>query len=143
VPALPLALAWPTTRWLLVEANGRRSRFLTQAVHRLGLHGRVVVREARGEVVGLDPEERARHDAVVARGFGPPAVTAECAAPLLRVGGRLLTAEPPDDRAWPVEALAELGLAVRERRGSVMILEQERLCPDRFPRRTPAKRPLF
>ena len=28
-------------------------------------------------------------DAVVARSFGPPATTAECAAPLLRLGGRL------------------------------------------------------
>jgi len=143
VPALPLALAWEATRWLLVEANGRRARFLTQAVHRLGLIDRVVLRAERAEAVGRDPGERGRHDAVVARGFGPPAVTAECAAPLIRVGGRLLTSEPPDERPWPPEALAELGLVALSRRGSVMVLEQERPCPERFPRRAPGKRPLF
>ena len=143
IPSLPLALAWPDTRLLLVEANGRRARFLTQAVHRLGLGGRVVVRAERAEAVGREPGERGSHDAVVARGFGLPAVTAECAAPLLGVGGRLLTAEPPDERSWPAEPLAGLGLIVRGRRGSVMVLEQERACPDRFPRRAPGKRPLF
>ena len=79
----------------------------------------------------------------MARGFGPPAVTAECAAPFLAMGGRLLTSEPPDERPWPSEALAQLGLTPRRRRHGVMVLEQVRLCPGRFPRRSPAKRPLF
>jgi 16S rRNA (guanine527-N7)-methyltransferase len=138
-----LALTWVQTRWLLVEANGRRARFLVRAVRRLGMEGRVAVRAVRAEVLGRDAGERGSHDAVLARGFGPPAVTAECAAPFLAVGGRLLTSEPPDRRPWPGEALAELGLAPRGRNGSVMVLEQARPCPDRFPRRAPAKHPLF
>src|SRR5581483_5139953 len=44
LPGLPLAIAWPATAWLLVEANGRRARFLAQAVRRLGLGNRVRVR---------------------------------------------------------------------------------------------------
>jgi len=143
VPALPLARAWPATQWLLIEANGRRARFLSQAVHRLGLTERVRVRAERAERLGREAGERGRHQAVVARGFGAPAVTAECGAPFLGAGGRLLTSEPPDQRLWPPDRLAELGLAVVGRRGSVMVLEQERLCPERFPRRSPGKRPLF
>ena len=48
---------------------------------------------------------------MTARSFGPPAATAECAAPLLAVGGLLVVSEPPDgpDR-WPADALAALGL---------------------------------
>ena len=143
VPALPLAVAWPSTRWLLVEVNGRRARFLTQAVRRLALHDRIRVGVIRAETLGRDPAERGRYQAVTARGFGPPAVTAECGAPFLAVGGRLLTSEPPDERPWPADALAELGLGVRGRRGSVMVLEQVSECPARFPRRAPAKHPLF
>ena len=143
VPALPLALAWPESHWLLVEANGRRARFLAQTLHRLGLEARVDVRAARAEVVGRDPAQRGRHDLVVARGFAAPAVTAECAAPFLAVGGRLLTSEPPEMRAWPEAALQLLGLAREGRRGPVMALRQAAACPDRFPRRNPGKRPLF
>jgi 16S rRNA (guanine527-N7)-methyltransferase len=143
VPALPLAVAWGTTRWLLVEANGRRARFLAKAVRTLGIDGRVRVVAERAEMLGRDPEERGRHQAVVARGFGPPAVTAECGAPFLAVGGRLLTSEPPDGRPWPGSPLAEVGLAVRGRTGGVMVLEQVSPCPDRFPRRVPSRRPLF
>jgi len=143
VPALPLALAWPATRWLLVEANGRRARFLAQAAHSLGIDNCVEVRAERAEVLGRDPAQRGRHQAVLARGFGPPAVTVECGAPFLAVGGRLLTSEPPDARPWPEDALAQLGLAPVGRRGGVMVLEQRSPCPDRYPRRAPAKRPLF
>jgi 16S rRNA (guanine527-N7)-methyltransferase len=128
---------------LLVEANGRRARFLVQAAGRLGIADRVRVQAERAELVGRDPGERGQHEAVVARGFGPPAVTAECGAPFLVVGGRLLTSEPPDERPWPAAPLAELGLVEAGRRASVMVLEQVAPCPERFPRRAPANRPLF
>ncbi|MBV8980010.1 MAG: class I SAM-dependent methyltransferase, partial [Acidimicrobiia bacterium] len=124
VPALPMALAWPETRWTLVEANGRRARFLQQALHQLALGSRARVRPDRAELVGRDPSERGAHDAVVARGFGAPAVTVECGAPFLRVGGRLLTSEPPDERPWPEGPLDEVGLVAIGRRVGVMILEQ-------------------
>jgi 16S rRNA (guanine527-N7)-methyltransferase len=143
VPALPLAHAWPDSRWLLIEANGRKARFLTQALHRLGLADRARVAAERAEALGQRPVERAAHDLVVARGFGPPALTAECAAPFLAIGGRLLTSEPPDARPWPEAPLAELGLLPRGRRGSVMVLQQDAPCPARFPRRNPTKRLLF
>jgi len=101
------------------------------------------VDQARAEALGRDVAERGRYEAVVARGFGPPAVTAECGAPFLSVGGRLLTSEPPDQRPWPAGPLGKLGLAAVGRRGPVMVLEQQEPCPARFPRRAPGKRPLF
>jgi len=143
VPALQLALAWEAAEWLLIEANGRRARFLARVAGTLGVDARIRVANDRAEALGRDPGERGRHEAVFARGFGPPAVTAECGAPFLAVGGRLLTSEPPDERPWPAGPLGELGLAVGERRDGVMVLDQRALCPERFPRRSPAKRPLF
>jgi 16S rRNA (guanine527-N7)-methyltransferase len=89
-------------------------------------------------------------DLVVARSFASPAATAECAAPFLQPGGRLLVAEPPGGQPerWDAEGLAQLGLVPGDHLVSptaYQILVQEFPCPDRFPRRVgiPGKRPLF
>lgn len=151
VPGLPLALWLPGWTWVLIDANQRRAAFLRAAVIELGLTGRVEVREQRAEEAGRDSWLRTQFDAVVARGFGPPAVVAECAAPLLRPGGRAVVSEPPGGQAdrWPQEGLAELGMALGpalELGGaSFQVLVQVTPCEDRYPRRTgvPGKRPLF
>ena len=151
VPALCLALHFAECRWLLVEAMGRRAAFLRAAVGTLGLDDRAAVLEARAEVVGRAKEWRGRIDLVTARGFGPPAVVAECAAPLLAVGGRAVVSEPPGGNAgrWPSDALAVVGMArgpaVTARGATYQVLRQVTACPERFPRRVgmPAKRPLF
>jgi 16S rRNA (guanine527-N7)-methyltransferase len=149
LPALVLAGLWPASRWLLVEAGQRRAHFLDGAVADLGWVGRVSVVRARAEEVGRRPDARATVELVTARSFGPPAVTAECAAPLLQLGGLLVVSEPPGggDR-WDADALRQLGLVPLGRvevAATYAVLEQVELCPERFPRRTgiPAKRPLF
>jgi 16S rRNA (guanine527-N7)-methyltransferase len=144
--ALPLAVLGPPAEWLLVESSEARADFLRRATGRLGLDRATVLAEP-AEVAGRRADLRATCDLVVARSFGPPATTAECAAPLLRIGGRLAVTEPPGERAdrWPGEAVSQLGLAVRERVGAFQTLEQVSRCPDRFPRRTgvPRRHPLF
>ena len=158
---------------VLLEANERRARFLEQAVVACDLQQRVGVVHQRAEIYGRDPSHRATFDGVVARSFGSPAVVAECAAPLLRVGGWLIVSEPPGENGtaaanadfgvdqadpgditaeetgrWPAEKLAPLGLkpleSVRTEFG-YQILRQVLPCPERFPRRNgvPSKKPLF
>lgn len=134
---------------VLVDASERRTTFLQRAVDRLGA-SHVTVRRDRAEIVGRDPALRGAVDLVVARSFGPPAVTAECAAPLLRVGGRLIVSDPPDvsHGRWSPPVLARLGLGAPRRvrvPAAFTVIEQSAPCPDRFPRRVgiPAKRPLF
>lgn len=151
VPALALALAWPRSSWVLVERSERRAGFLHDAVRQLRLSSRVEVRNEPAEAAGRDPELRAGCSMVVARSFGPPAVVAECAAPLLDAGGLLVVSEPPDastDR-WPSPELLRLGLGparlVTTPHGTVALLEQRTPCPDRYPRTEgkPAQNPLF
>ena len=151
LPGLPLALALPDWRWILVESSSRRAGFLREAIASLGMADRIEVVEQRAEVAGRRPDLRAQVDVVVSRSFGPPAVLAECAAPLLRQGGLIVVSEPPggDEQRWPEAGLSRLGLVA----GPVMatggatfqILVQRAVCDPRFPRRTgvPAKRPLF
>jgi 16S rRNA (guanine527-N7)-methyltransferase len=147
VPGLIIAVARPDLTLVLLDATASRCRFLEDAVRQLGLAATVV--EGRAEVLGHGPL-RGTAAAVVARSFGPPAATAECAAPLLELGGTLVVSEPPEpapDR-WPSGGLAPLGLTPLHRSpGSpvVQVLRQVEPCPDAYPRRDglPAKRPLF
>ncbi len=147
VPGLIIGIARPDLTLVLVDATAKRCRFLEEAVATLALSARVV--EGRAEVLGHG-ELRGSVDAVVARSFGAPAPTAECAAPFLRIGGILVVSEPPTPAAdrWPDAGLAEVGLARGPRSASspvMQTLRQVALCPAPLPRRDgqPAKRPLF
>jgi hypothetical protein len=140
--------------------TARYRAFLAEAIDELGYTDRVRVVRARAEDGGRRQDLRATFDLVVARGFAPPPVTAECAAPFLMTGGRLIVSEPPAEPAsgtdgaaapgsrWPVAGLARLGL-VPERAWSEpfhyrsFVLDHP--CPEDYPRRdgVPAKHPLF
>jgi 16S rRNA (guanine527-N7)-methyltransferase len=152
VPGLVLAVLRPERSLVLLDAAQRRTGFLREAVDRLGLASRVQVVTDRAEVAGRSPDLRSSFDAVVARSFGPPAVTAECAAGFLPVGGVLVVSEPPADEEpegrWPPAGLAELGFGPAVRLGTatagfVRIPRVE--VHDRWPRRVgiPAKRPRW
>jgi 16S rRNA (guanine527-N7)-methyltransferase len=150
IPGLVLALLWPTSRWVLLDSSHRRTRSLGDAVDALQLSPRVVVRCQRSEEAGRDPTLRGKADLVTARGFGPPAVTAESAAPFLAVGGFLVVSDPPGGQPsrWSGPGLALLGLEpdhAVEAPVALQRLRQITPCPDRFPRRPgiPEKRPLF
>jgi len=153
-PGLVLAMRWEASHWLFVESSQRRAEWLRSAVATLGLASRCKVAADRAETVGRGAD-RAQADLVTARGFGRPAATAECAAPLLQVGGAVLVADPPGgghDR-WPAEPLGRLGLELRTSfrvtslAGPVSLscLVAASACPEDFPRRAalPFKRPLF
>jgi 16S rRNA (guanine527-N7)-methyltransferase len=158
LPGLVLVELWPSAEAVLVDANQKRCAFLREAVGTLSLDGRVEVVEGRAEALGRQSGLRGGFDVVTARGFGRPAVTAECAAPFLRVGGWLVVSEPPaapdspdspdsEDR-WPAEGLALCGMAPERSWATpfrFQALRQVEACPERYPRRVgvPAKRPLF
>ena len=151
-----MAVLWPESTLVLLDAGARRADFLRRAVERCDLEARVSVVHERAEVAGRDAQLRGQFDGVVVRSFGPPGVVAECAAPFLRVEGCVIVSEPPGDSdepqdgtgRWPAEGLAQAGLVpvefVRESYG-YQVLRQAEPCPDRLPRRNgvPAKHPLF
>ncbi len=170
IPGLVIATMRRPAPTTLLEGSVRRSAWLSGAVERLGLAESVVVIGERAELAGRSPRWRHGFGVVVARLFGGPAVTAECAAPLLDDGGTLIVSEPvssgqrdrgqpsPRDTAsgipesagrWPAEGLAELGLGEARRQTAqgygFVTIDRVRACAERYPRRTgvPAKRPLF
>lgn len=146
VPALPMLLSAPDRSAVLIDASQKRCSFLIWAVGELQLGDRVDVWCGRAEEIGREERARGRFDAVVARGFGPPATTLECSAPLVRDGGLVVVSEPPVRRRWPADGVAHLGLIERPTvHAGVAVFERAGPLPDRFPRRAKElqRRPLF
>lgn len=118
-PGLPLAVALPARRALLVESIGKKARFLTAAVDVAGVGDRVSVAAARAETLAANPAHRGHWGAVVARAVADLTELAELALPLLRRGGLLV--------AWkrrPIdEEVALAARAVRQLGGRVADLE--------------------
>ncbi|HEX7338377.1 MAG TPA: 16S rRNA (guanine(527)-N(7))-methyltransferase RsmG [Rhodanobacteraceae bacterium] len=79
LPGLVLAIADPARRWLLVDSNGKKARFLRAAVRELGL-GHVDVAQERVEAVD------GTFDCITARAFAS-------LPDMLAWGGHLLAAD--------------------------------------------------
>lgn len=151
VPGIVLAVRWTSTAVVLVESSSRRAGFLRETVERLGLGNRVAVAEARAENAARDPEFREAFELVTARGFGPPAVTAEIAAGFAQIGGFVVVSEPPaaDAGRWPAEMPAALGLGAAQPSATssthFVVLRKQGPAGDEVPRASGrvAKRPLW
>lgn len=108
VPGLVLAADRPDWSLTLVDRRAKRTDFLERVVTRLGWAGRVEV--VCSDVNELIQQRPAAYDAVVARGFGPPARTLMMASRLTRRGGRIVISDPPTGDRWDPDLLAELEL---------------------------------
>ena len=134
VPGLPIAWANESLRLVLIDAAAKRTAFLVWAVVELGLSERVTVVRGRAEEIGRESSHRSRYDGVVARSFGPPSSTLECAAPLVRPGGRCVISEPPGGRTWVAEELARLGLTTCPAPPGYAVFARTGGVDDRYPR---------
>ena len=116
-PGIPLALALPDLRVTLVESNGKKARFLREAVRTLHLDN---ARVAESRIEALD--EPAAYDAITARALATLPLILQLGGDLLKPGGQLLAmkgARPDDEiaalpsgwRLQSVHALTIPGLA--------------------------------
>ena len=88
LPGIPLAVALPELRFVLLDANGKKARFCRNAVHALGLPN-VEVMEGRAEACAPSPP----FDAAVVRAVGSlvrvrDLVRPCCRGPILAMKGR-------------------------------------------------------
>ena len=151
-PGLPLAVALPARRALLVESIGKKARFLTVAVDALGLADRVAVAAVRGEAIAADPHHRGRWQAVVARAVADLTDLAELGLPLLAPGGLLVAwkRRPMDEELLRAEkAVRQLGgqviacdpVAVPGLEDHVLaVVQKVAATPTEFPRDPAARR---
>ncbi len=148
MPGLPLKIARPDLRVVLVEADRRKAAFLAHAAAELDLDVEVVAE--RAETVGQGPR-RESFDVAACRALAPLPVLAELCLPLVRVGGRLLAMKGPlrEDAGavavlggGPVEVVPAPSTA--RQRGVVVVVPKVAPTPPVYPRRpgVPARRPL-
>ncbi|NDK39386.1 16S rRNA (guanine(527)-N(7))-methyltransferase RsmG [Pseudoxanthomonas gei] len=90
LPGIPLALARPGLQVTLVESNGKKARFLREAVRTLGL-ANARVAESRAEALEVDADNRGgAYDAITARALDTLAGIIKVGGHLLGPGGKLL-----------------------------------------------------
>jgi 16S rRNA (guanine527-N7)-methyltransferase len=150
LPGLYLLDRW-RCQAVFTDSMVKRAKFLEEVLAWEGAPESGSVITGRVEEIARTPDLVEAFDLVTARSFGPPAVTAECGAQFLRIGGVMIVSEPPDDteeNRWNALKLAELGLVAegRIRHGAAyQVLIKTHRTPNEYPRGigTPRKRPLF
>ena len=113
LPGIPLAIAKPGLQVALVESNGKKARFLREAVRQLGLRNATV---AESRIEAFDAP--ASFDAITARALATLPLILELGGHLLKPEGRLLAMKgvvPQDEIAalpagWAVEAITPLSV---------------------------------
>ena len=153
LPGLPLKIARPDLRLTLLEATGKKARFLEHVVSVLGLEGVTVVNE-RAETYAAAAREA--FDVIVARALAALPTLLELTLPFCRLGGAVLAmkkgAALGEEVASAGRALQVLGgelapehtydLAGEQR--AIVVVRKVRPTPPQYPRRpgVPAKNPL-
>lgn len=149
LPAVPLAIALPALRFTLLEATGKKARFLQETARELGLDN-IDVTCDRAESFGQGPA-RERFDACTSRAVSRLPVLLELTLPLIRVGGVSLSIKG-EQAALEVEeaknALRVLAANVEGTRrtatGVVIRVRKMAPTPAKYPRRAgePKRAPL-
>ena len=111
LPGIPLAIARPQLQVTLVESNGKKARFLREAVRTLQLRN---ARVAESRIESLD--EPAAYDAITARALATLPLIVELGGRLLKPAGQLLAmkgARPDEEIAalpdgWRVDGVHRL-----------------------------------
>jgi 16S rRNA (guanine527-N7)-methyltransferase len=155
LPGLPLAVAYRSTSFTLIDAQQRRLDWVAATAAELGLDNLTVIHArledyARGSA-------RESFDVATARALGPLPVVAELGLPLLVVGGQLLVPRGRPERSelqQAARACEQLGGRIDrvipnpsspiDRVGFVVIMAKIAATSPRFPRRSgvPARTPL-
>ena len=143
-PGLPLALALPAERALLLDSIAKKAAFLRVAAAAAGVADRVAVVAARAEVLAADRRQREQWPGVTVRAVAPLPELVELAFPLLASGGFLIAWKRSgldEERTRALPAVAALGggtIEVTPLAGSLSGLEDHVLVVIRKEGRTGA-----
>ncbi len=155
-PGLPLHIACPHWQVTLLEATGKKVRFLEVVIAELGLSQARAI-QGRAEELAHDPQHRARYHMVTARGLAALPTLLEYCLPFCGPGG-LVIAPKKGDIAGELEqgklaanklggrfvALYPFSLPGLEDGRMLVVFQARHTTPARYPRRagTPHKKPL-
>lgn len=155
-PGLPLKLVRPQWYVALLEATGKKTLFLHHMVEALQLRDIEII-HGRAEELAHKPEYRATFDIVTARAVSALPTLLEYCAPYCRVGGVIVLPKKGDlieELQQAKHTAVHVGIKLKAdirvdlpgladgRR--LLVWEQQKLCPSRYPRSGSAiaKKPL-
>lgn len=147
LPAIPLALRLPGTRFSLLEASSKKGAFLQHAAGSLGLRN-VEVLIGRAELYGHLPAFRETYDRAISRAAARPPALLELALPFVRTGGDLIAEVGEIDAATLQTTSLRLGGGAPRLRdsggGHILVVPKVGPTPPEYPRRPgiPTRRPL-
>ena len=156
IPGVPLRIAFPGIRLLLLEATAKKTNFLHHLCGQLGLED-VEVINTRAEKLARSDQYRETFDLVLSRAVAPLPTLVELTLPFCAVGGTFIS-HKKGNVDWEIKraeaAITALGGKLREVRGVDMpefpdrrllvVVDKVSPTPEKYPRRPgiPAKRPL-
>jgi len=145
-PGLPLKIVRPQWHIVLLEATGKKVRFLQHIIDTLQLHDIEAV-HGRAEELAHKAEYRASFDLVTARAVASLPTLLEYAAPFTRVGGMMIFPKKGDlteELARGKRAASHLGTRFKadihvtlpglDDGRRLLVWEQARNCPEQYPR---------
>lgn len=109
LPGIPLAIAMPQDHFVLIDSNGKKARFLTQAKITLGLDNVEVVNQRVEDYHPMIDDRRIYFDTVIARAYASTAAILESTAHLHHTRTRILIMQGKLD-----ETLVESGYSLKQ-----------------------------
>ena len=155
-PGIPMAIAYPSLQFTLIDSLNKRIKFLDEVVSELGLTNVTLV-HARAEEAGRNKLYREYFDLVVSRAVANIATLSEYCLPLVKLGGHFISfksSDINDEIQLSGKAINKLGgkllkpvlfsLPDTDISRSFLIIDKEKNTPKAYPRKagTPSKEPL-
>ena len=156
-PGIPMAIAYPSLQFTLIDSLNKRIKFLDEVVSELRLTNVTLV-HARAEEAGKNKLYREQFDLVVSRAVANMTTLVEYLLPFVKVGGYAICMKGPEIE----EELSKAKFAIKELGGQVekvenfvlpkadierniVIIKKISDTPNKYPRKagTPSQSPMF
>jgi 16S rRNA (guanine527-N7)-methyltransferase len=156
IPGIPLKIAFPNIKLVLLEAVAKKAAFLHHITHKLGLDDVEIV-VGRAEEIAHEDEYREKFDLVLSRAVAPLPTVVELTLPFCTAGGSFVAQKKGDissELSQAARAIEILGGRLREvkpvdlaefaDKRCLVVIDRVLPTPPKYPRRPgiPAKRPL-
>ena len=157
IPGIPLKIACPSIKLVLLEAAAKKAAFLRHIAQKLELDN-VEILVGRAEEVAHRPQYREKFDLVLSRAVALLPTLVELTLPFCAVGGSFIAQKKGtigEEISQASKAISILGGSLREVKRfdleefvderHLVIIDKLSLTPQKYPRRSgiPAKRPLM
>jgi 16S rRNA (guanine527-N7)-methyltransferase len=136
-PGVPLKLIRPDIDMSLLDASGKKTDFIRQALADMNVSANVIC--GRAEEMA---DKRESFDVAVSRAVASLPMLLELAVPLLRTGGMLAAWKGEtfeQELSEAASALEKLGCSEASRyavgRGAIVLIQKQKPTPDIYPRR--------